>query len=148
MVLLCLALQLLPHSPGETNGLLKIKWGLSESFGCFGFQLKLALTQRKWIGSNTGCPKKGQAPELVALDSGFWTLSSTLCGFLAQCGSQQSEATRPHTSTQWHPEKGTRFPEFCPKYEKTFARSSRHACWRVSQARTGVEGCPWDHLHG
>lgn len=71
MVLFCLALQLLPQSLGETNGLLKIKRGLSESFGCLGSQLKLALTERKWTGSNTAYPKRGQASGLIALGSGF-----------------------------------------------------------------------------
>lgn len=91
-----------------------------------------------WVGTGfrAGCPE-------------FWVLDSVFRPVWLSCSVWEPAGwshTRPHTSTMTSRERGRHFPEFCPKYEETFAKSSRHACQRVSRARARVEGCPWAHF--
>lgn len=106
-----------------------------------GFNIKEMDWLKYWM-SREGTVFRAGCPEFWVLDSVFHPVWLS-CSVWEPAGWSH---TRPHTSTMTSRERGRSFPEFCPKYGETFAKSSRHACQRASRARARVEDCPWAHL--
>lgn len=106
-----------------------------------GFNIKEMDWLKYWM-SRVGTGFRAGCPEFWVLDSAFRPVWLS-CSIWEPAGWSH---TRPHTSTMRSRERGRSSPEFRPKYEETFAKSSRNACQRVSRARARIKGCPWAHI--
>lgn len=102
-----------------------------------GFNIKEMDWLKYWMsregtGFRAGCPE-------------FWVLDSVFRPVWLSCSVWEPAGwshTRPHTSTMISRERGRTFPEFCPKYGETFAKSSRHACQGPQELEQELRAVP------
>lgn len=102
-----------------------------------GFNIKEMDWLKYWMsregtGFRAGCPE-------------FWVLDSVFRPVWLSCSVWEPVGwshTRPHTSTMISRERGRTFPEFCPKYGETFAKSSRHACQGPQELEQELRAVP------